>query len=86
MLNLPSVCNYELVNDTLQDVLVLKVGFMLQANAGLTNGTELWPSFGVMFSSYKMWIGQIKAWARDDLVNSVSLGCSALWLSSGFCM
>ncbi|XP_070193766.1 uncharacterized protein [Littorina saxatilis] len=64
VLNLPSVCNYELVNDTLEDNLVLKVSFMLQPDAGLTADEELWPSVGVMYSPFKMWVGQIKAIAK----------------------
>jgi hypothetical protein len=72
VLNLPSMCNLQLVNDTNEDVLALRIGFTLQPNTGLTNGTELWPSVGVMFSPYKMWVGQIKATARTDMANSVS--------------
>nr|KAG5686353.1 hypothetical protein BaRGS_008367 [Batillaria attramentaria] len=71
VLNMPSACNYEVVNDTAEDVLVLKVSFRLENNhPDLVNGTEMWPSVGVMFSPYKMWVGQIKAIARDDITVS----------------
>jgi hypothetical protein len=73
VLNLPSVCNLQIVNDTQEDVFALKVGFMLLPNSGLVNGTVLWPSVGVSFSPYKMWIGQIKAYARTDIPSSVSV-------------
>ncbi|XP_076447924.1 uncharacterized protein LOC143284788 [Babylonia areolata] len=72
--NLQSVCNAGLEDDVEQDKLVIKVGFQVHADAGLTNGTEIWPSVGVMFSPHKMWVGQIKAWVRDDLTGSGTPG------------
>lgn len=70
VLNLPSVCNLQLVNDSAQDVLAVRVGFQLRSNTGLVNGTQLWHSVGVMFSPYKMWVGQIAVVARSDLPNT----------------
>ncbi|KAL8587122.1 hypothetical protein ACOMHN_026090 [Nucella lapillus] len=72
VLKLKSLCNVENQNDTAQDQLSFKIGFKLHNNAGLSNGTEIWPSVGVMFSIYKMWVGQIKAYARADISNSAT--------------
>ncbi|XP_067685457.1 uncharacterized protein [Haliotis asinina] len=60
IINLASLCNFEVTNDTAEDKLVLETVVQLHDHSSFsTNASQHWISAGVMFSEKMMWVGQL---------------------------
>ncbi|XP_063395828.1 uncharacterized protein LOC134680633 [Mytilus trossulus] len=59
ILNIPKVCNKEDVNNADEDLMRLELDIKVDDHEGLVDGAKEWISAGNMYSTTKIWVGQL---------------------------
>ncbi|CAL1532080.1 unnamed protein product [Lymnaea stagnalis] len=70
VLNIPSLCNYEVINKTTEDHFILAVNFIILNNPIFATDNKTWISAGIMYSPTQLWVGQISVNADVTSVSS----------------
>ncbi|XP_059140845.1 uncharacterized protein LOC131928747 [Physella acuta] len=72
ILSIPSLCNYEVKNDTVEDHFLLALNFILRNNSRFVTDTKAWISAGLKYSPSNLWVGQIAVYASFTGKNVVN--------------